>query len=155
MANGACPDGQVETVDHRPNTMRNRATTLLILALVALTVPLAGCTSGDTAWVRLDVDEFADDIDADVGFLLDVRTTTEWEQDGYIDGATLVPHTELEARSDELPEDKDAPLLVYCRSGNRSQQAAQTLLDLGYTDVRELKTGITGWVDSGRPVVHP
>ena len=155
MANGSCPNGQVETVDPRLNTMRNRATTLLILALVTLTVPLAGCTSDDTAWVRLDVDDFADDIDAEVGFLLDVRTTTEWEQDGYIEGATLIPHTELEARADELPEDKDAPLLVYCRSGNRSQQAAQTLLDLGYTDVRELKTGITGWVDSGRPVVHP
>ena len=92
--------------------MRNRSTTLLLLALVALTVPLAGCTSSDTAWVRLDVDEFADDIDAEVGFLLDVRTTTEWEQDGYIEGATLVPHTQLEARADELPEDKDAPLLV-------------------------------------------
>ncbi len=135
--------------------MGNRATTLLLLALVALTLPLAGCTSSSAGWVRLDVDEFAADIDEEVGFLLDVRTTAEWEQDGYIDGATLVPHTELESRAEELPADKDEPILVYCRSGNRSQQAAQTLLDLGYTDVRELKSGITGWVDSGRPVVHP
>ena len=53
------------------------------------------------------------------------------EDDGYLDGATLVPHSELQDREDELPEDKDAAILLYCRSGNRSQQAAETLQDMG------------------------
>jgi phage shock protein E len=88
------------------------------------------------------------------GFLLDVRTDTEWEQDGHLENATLIPHTELESRENELPEDKDTPLLLYCRSGNRSQQAAQTLQDMGFTNIIELESGITGWKNAGNPVVY-
>ena len=87
-------------------------------------------------------------------FLLDVRTTSEWEQDGYIEDATLIPHTSLEDRRDELPEDKDELILLYCRSGNRSQDAAQTLLDLGFTNLIELESGITGWKNAGMPVSY-
>ena len=57
-------------------------------------------------------------------------------------------------RSDELPEDKDDLILLYCRSGNRSQDAANTLLDLGYTNIIELKTGINGWKNADKPVLY-
>ncbi|MGB1459216.1 MAG: rhodanese-like domain-containing protein, partial [Candidatus Thalassarchaeaceae archaeon] len=82
-------------------------------------------------------------------FLLDVRTQGEWEDDGHLEDATLIPHTDLEDRESELPEDKDELILLYCRSGNRSQNAASTLLDMGYTNIVELQVGINGWKNAG------
>jgi rhodanese-related sulfurtransferase len=87
-------------------------------------------------------------------FLLDVRTTAEWEQDGHLENATLIPHDNLEARVSELPSEKDSLILLYCRSGNRSQDAAQTLIDLGFTNIVELKSGINGWKDAGMSVSY-
>ncbi len=125
----------------------------LALPLVLILL-LSGCTSSG-AWERVDVEAFDQAIeDHPKAFLLDVRTTSEWEQDGHLENATLIPHTSLEDRRDELPEDKDELILLYCRSGNRSQDAAQTLLDLGFTNLIELESGITGWKDAGMPVSY-
>lgn len=126
---------------------------LLPLLMIVL---LSGCISDATMWERVGVSEFEDAIlDNPDGFLLDVRTQAEWEQDGHLENATLIPHTELESREGELPNDNDALILLYCRSGNRSQDAAQTLLDMGFTNVMELETGINGWKSAGLPVVYP
>lgn len=122
---------------------------------VLLLLFMSGCLGNGGAWERVDVDAFEDAINDDNGgFLLDVRTTAEWEQDGHLANATLIPHSELEDRESELPEDKDALILLYCRSGNRSQDAAQTLLDLGFTNLIELESGINGWKQAGMPVVY-
>jgi len=119
-------------------------------------VLLSGCISDSTMWERVGVSEFEDGIlDNPDGFLLDVRTQAEWEQDGHLENATLIPHTELESRESELPNDKDELILLYCRSGNRSQDSAQPLLDMGFTNLMELETGINGWKDAGLPVVYP
>ena len=126
---------------------------LLPLLMIVL---LSGCISDATMWERVGVSEFEDGIqDNPDGFLLDVRTQAEWEQDGHLENATLIPHTELESRESELPSNKDGLILLYCRSGNRSQDAAQTLLDMGFTNLMELETGINGWKDAGMPVVYP
>lgn len=126
---------------------------LLPLLMIVL---LSGCISDSTMWERVGVSEFEDGIlDNPDGFLLDVRTQAEWEQDGHLENATLIPHTELESRESELPSDKEGLILLYCRSGNRSQDAAQTLLDMGFTNLMELETGINGWKDAGMPVVYP
>lgn len=108
-----------------------------------------------TSWERVSADTFEQSInDNPDALLLDVRTTAEWEQDGHLEDAVLIPHSELESRSDELPEDKEELILLYCRSGNRSQEAAQTLLDLGYTNIVELASGINGWKDADKPVFY-
>ena len=110
--------------------------------------------TGET-WERVDVETFEQSIkDNPDALLLDVRTQAEWEQDGYLEGATLIPHTSLEERLDELPEDKDELIHLYCRSGNRSVDAANTLLGLGYTNIIELKTGINGWKNADKPVQY-
>lgn len=122
---------------------------------MVLTISLAGCTI-DSQWDRVSVDEFANAIENNPdGFLLDVRTTSEWSSDGYIEGAKLIPHSDIESRQDELPSDKDDLIMLYCRSGNRSQDAAQTLIDLGYSNIIELEVGITGWKENGNEVVYP
>lgn len=80
--------------------------------------------------------------------LLDVRTPEEFNQ-GYIEGALLIPVTELGQRLDEIEQYKDKPVLVYCRSGNRSVTASEILIDNGFTEVHNLLTGYNGWVTRG------
>ena len=126
-----------------------KVVTLLLASL------LSGCIASSADWQRVDVEEFDQAIEEnESAFLLDVRTQTEWEQDGHLENATLIPHSELEEREGELPSEKDTMILLYCRSGNRSQDAAQTLVDLGFTNIIELETGINGWKDAGMPVSY-
>lgn len=80
--------------------------------------------------------------------LLDVRTPEEFDQ-GFIQGAVLIPVTELGQRLDEIEQYKDKPVLVYCRSGNRSVTASEILIDNGFTEVHNLLTGYNGWVTRG------
>ena len=75
--------------------------------------------------------------------ILDVRTQEEFDA-GHIPGAILIPNTEIANRAEQELPDKDQLLLVYCRSGNRSKQAAGKLLRLGYTRVYEMG-GFADW----------
>lgn len=75
--------------------------------------------------------------------ILDVRTLEEYES-GHIPGALLVPNEVIGVEELTMLPDKDQLILVYCRSGNRSQQAAQKLVDLGYTNIYEFG-GIIDW----------
>ncbi|MCL2513323.1 MAG: rhodanese-like domain-containing protein [Oscillospiraceae bacterium] len=75
--------------------------------------------------------------------LLDVRTDEEFKE-SRIEGAVLIPDYEIKGRAEaELP-DKDALILVYCRSGRRSANAAYDLIDMGYTNVYDFG-GIIDW----------
>lgn len=75
--------------------------------------------------------------------ILDVRTYEEFGQ-GHIEGAICIPNETIGTEEPELLPDKDALILVYCRSGNRSKQASQKLVDMGYTNVVEFG-GIINW----------
>lgn len=75
--------------------------------------------------------------------VLDVRTQAEFEEK-HIEGALLVPNETIVSEPPaELP-DKDAEILIYCRSGNRSRQAAEKLIAMGYTNVYDFG-GINNW----------
>ena len=76
-------------------------------------------------------------------YLLDVRQVPEHEL-GNI-GGTLIQLDQLPARLDEIDIDKDAPLVVYCRSGARSGRAVQFLIQNGYTGAVNLKGGMIAW----------
>lgn len=65
---------------------------------------------------------------------IDVRTAGEYEQ-GHLEGATLIPHGEIEDGIAALQVAKDTPIYLYCRSGNRSGKAQERLQALGYTRV--------------------
>jgi rhodanese-related sulfurtransferase len=71
---------------------------------------------------------------------------------GEIAGTDLyIPYDQLAARASELPKDKAAPIVVYCRAGNESALAVKTLLSLGYTQIQELAGGMEAWTaDGGR-----
>ncbi len=83
-------------------------------------------------------------MDSQEGYIiLDVRSQSEYDE-GHIPGAILIPNTEIEERAEESLPDKDQLILVYCRSGRRSKLAAETLVELGYTNIREFG-GIIDW----------
>ena len=80
--------------------------------------------------------------------LVDVRTPEEFNS-GHIAGAVNIPVDQLAQRLNEVPKDK--PVVVYCRSGNRSGQAAQFLDSSGYPQIYDLG-GIVTWTQQGFPV---
>jgi rhodanese-related sulfurtransferase len=64
----------------------------------------------------------------------------------------FIPFDEIEAHLDELPA-KDAPIVLYCRSGNMSTTAAETLVGLGYTNVMEVDGGFVEWEKQGNELL--
>jgi len=72
-------------------------------------------------------------------FLVDVHTP---EQEHIDDTDAVIAYDQIAQRLDELPSNKNEPIVLYCRSGSMSQQAAQTLTDLGYTDVIHVEGGM-------------
>lgn len=87
-------------------------------------------------------------------FILDVRTDEEYRQ-GHLAKSVLIPWDNLEANAARLPKDKNGNILVYCRSGKRSEKAAFILSKLGYANVHTLDGGIVAWEDAGKEVVSP
>jgi len=76
-------------------------------------------------------------------FLLDVREASEFAEN-KIENATLIPLGTLPSRVGELPKDK--PIVVYCRSGNRSVRAASFLVENGFKNVTNLSGGMNAWL---------
>ena len=127
---------------------------LLIPALAALLL-LTGCAhapapqqaaeeKAEPSWVQIDQETAKRMMEADDGHVIvDVRRQDEYDA-GHIPGAILIPNESIvDERPSELP-DLEQVILIYCRSGNRSKQAAQKLADLGYLNVYEFG-GITTW----------
>ena len=75
--------------------------------------------------------------------ILDVREQDEYDS-GHISGAILIPYTEIENKAEDMLPNKDAQILVYCRSGRRSKIASESLAKLGYINIKEFG-GIIDW----------
>ena len=83
-------------------------------------------------------------MDSEDGYIiLDARTQEEYDQ-GHIPGAIVISHEEIAEKAEDVLTDKDQLILVYCRSGRRSKIAAEALVELGYTNIREFG-GIIDW----------
>ena len=98
----------------------------------------------EVTYMNITAEEAKRIMDNEEGYIiLDVRAQEEYDE-GHIPGAILIPHTEIEARAEEVLTDKDQLILVYCRSGRRSKIAAEALAELGYTNIKEFG-GIIDW----------
>jgi len=80
--------------------------------------------------------------------LVDVRADHEWDA-GHIAGATHLPLDELAERAGEI--DRERPVVLYCRGGNRSTMATAALAEAGF-DAAKLERGIVGWSEAGLPI---
>ena len=118
-----------------------------LIALLTFILPFGcvGCSDGGSAtYEQISGAEAKALMDSESGYIiLDVREQYEYDE-GHIPRAILIPYGEVANRAEkELPE-KDQLILVYCRSGRRSKIAAEELVKLGYTNVKEFG-GIIDW----------
>jgi len=84
--------------------------------------------------------------------ILDVRTQEEFDE-GHIEGAVMLDFYRDDFADELATFDRDVPYVLYCRSGNRSEQARQLMEDLGFVSVEDIDGGIVGWQQAGLPVV--
>lgn len=128
--------------------MRNKFIPLIVIMMSAM--QSFGCSYSDNI-VSVSAVEFEKAIKADSVQLLDVRSPQEFAE-GYIAGAININVQSDDFRQRAEKElSKDSTILVYCRSGRRSMDAAETLTELGYKVVN-LKGGIIEWNEEGLPV---
>ena len=125
---------------------------LIIVGLVIYLILQAGGRSGNNASASL-----ANEISVgeaytkyqNGAFVLDVRTQEEWNE-YHAPNTTLIPLDQLPARLNEVPKDRE--IVVVCRSGNRSQEGRDILLNAGFTQVTSVKGGLNEWRANGYPI---
>ena len=116
-----------------------------MLLTFALPLGCVGCSDGGSAtYEQISGAEAKALMDSESGYIIiDARTQEEYDE-GRIPGAILIPEYEIADRAKKELLDKNQLILVYCRSGRRSKIAAEELVKLGYTNVKEFG-GIIDW----------
>ncbi|MGN0174020.1 MAG: rhodanese-like domain-containing protein [Acutalibacteraceae bacterium] len=125
-------------------------TRILKLTLVLLIVAsLSACQKNveqtkEESYMNITANEAKEIMDTQSDYIiLDVRTEEEFAQ-GHIPNAVLIPDYEIETKATSMLTDKNQLILVYCRSGRRSKNAAEKLVKLGYKNIKEFG-GIIDW----------
>lgn len=128
----------------------------LLVLIAILSLGMSACSSAP-AQVSTDVETLpatisiheANELYEQGVFLLDVRTQEEWD-DFHAPDTTLIPLDQLESRLGELPEGE--PIVVVCRSGNRSQAGRDILLANDFEQATSMEGGLNAWRDAGYPI---
>ena len=95
-------------------------------------------------YMNITAEEAKQIMDTEEGYIiLDVRTHEEYDE-GHIPGAIVISYEEIAEKAEKVLTDKEQLILVYCRSGRRSKIAAEALVELGYTNIKEFG-GIIDW----------
>ncbi|MGN1328772.1 MAG: rhodanese-like domain-containing protein [Eubacterium sp.] len=134
----------------------NKKIIIFALAIIMIVTVFAGCTQKTNkeqteatqmnigTYYQIPQDEAKRIMDEESDYIIvDAREQSEYDE-GHIKGAIVIPYTEIEQKAEEMLPDKEQLILVYCRSGRRSKIAAQSLADMGYTNVKEFG-GIIDW----------
>ena len=120
---------------------------LIIMILISLSLfGLTACKDGSNTptYEQITAQEAKTIMDSETDYIIiDARTQEEFAE-GHIENAILIPEYEIKNRAEKELPDKDALILVYCRSGRRSKIASEELVRLGYTNVKEFG-GIIDW----------
>jgi rhodanese-related sulfurtransferase len=119
---------------------------LILFLLTAMLLTGCGQTNQaqEAVYMNITAEEAKQIMDREEGYIiLDTRTQAEYDE-GHIPGAIVIPHDEITDRAEEELPHKDQLILVYCRSGRRSKLAAEALVKLGYTNIKEFG-GIIDW----------
>lgn len=133
-------------------TFRRPSVQIGILAVAALIIYLILQAGNNNAAASLPKEISAADAFTKYqqgAFFLDVRTQDEWNQ-FHAPNSTLIPLDQLPSRLNELPKDKE--IVVVCRSGNRSQQGRDILLNNGFKLVTSMQGGLEDWRAAGYPI---
>ena len=125
------------------------------LAMMAVAFFIWSWGSDDAAefrrgYLAIGPNAFEQRIERGDPYLINVHVPYE----GEIEGTDVhIPYDKI-ARHADLPKDKKAELMIYCRSGNMSKIAARTLRAGGYEDIVDLRGGMKAWEAAGKPLVH-
>jgi rhodanese-related sulfurtransferase len=122
-----------------------------IIAVIS-TLLLVGCSTTTAGATNMNVSEFSKKITESGVVLLDVRTPGEFAE-GYIEGAQNIDFQSGNFENEIASLDKNLTYAVYCRSGNRSGQAAKIMHDAGFHDVYNLDGGVIDWANEGMMLV--
>jgi len=127
-------------------------THLLAVVIVLIFLSIFYFNYNENSKVTLiDTEEFENLISQEGVFVIQAHTP----YNGEIEQTDLIAENweNIESYFDELPEDKNTKILVYCRSGRMSAISAQQLMDLGYKNVYDLNGGMNAWKESGRKLI--
>ncbi|MFZ2307417.1 MAG: rhodanese-like domain-containing protein [Rhodoferax sp.] len=130
----------------------NRRSVLAVLGLGTLALTGHSQTAADADSVTLDVAR--SEVEGGRATLFDVREPQE-HAEGVAQGAHLLPMRQLAARLSEIPNDRKHPVLLICRTQNRSSATLKFLREKGYTNVRFVQGGMSEWMRRGWPLVRP
>ena len=107
-----------------------------LIKILLLAFLLSGCTS--MTYKQINMDEAIEQMSQMTDYvLLDVRTLEEYNA-GHIPGARCYPNEEIDEKIEDVLYNKELTIFVYCRSGNRSKQASEKLVNLGYKNIIEI-----------------
>lgn len=134
----------------------------LAVAVVLSAAVMVACTSGASdrspnpgtpagSVTLLAPADFRSSIAGSDVFVVNVHTPYEGEIAGT---DAFIPFDEIADRADQLPDDKSAPLYIYCRSGRMSAEATPALQRLGYTNIIDLDGGMRAWEEAGLPLLN-
>ena len=118
---------------------------IIAVSVALMLIPLlVGCRGNNSSYEQITPAEAKALMDSEEGYvILDVRTPEEFAE-RHIEGAILIPDYEIGEKAESILTDKGQLILVYCRSGRRSKNAANELATLGYTNIKEFG-GINDW----------
>jgi len=142
----------------KPSLSRKRFPSWLWIALAAVAVLAVGAIllisrkpAAEKSSNEINISQAYEKYQQDV-FFLDVRTQAEWDS-YHIPNTTLIPLDQLSARVSEVPQDRE--IVVVCRTGNRSQQGRNILVQAGYDQATSMSGGVNAWQSAGYPVEGP
>ena len=120
----------------------------ILILLLAAVLLLTGCAQAEgstgASYENITAQQAKALMDSSENcIILDTRAQSEYDA-GHIPGAIVIPHDEILQKAESMLPDKNQLILVYCRSGRRSKLAAEDLVKLGYTNVKEFG-GIIDW----------
>jgi rhodanese-related sulfurtransferase len=125
------------------------AIALVVVVVIGWMIVGGSANSGNSTPSEISVSEALAKRDAGA-FILDVREPEEWNE-AHIPDSTLIPLGQLAVRVNELPKNQE--IVVVCRSGNRSAQGRDLLLDAGFTNVTSMAGGLNQWKEAGYPTI--
>ena len=153
------PQGQ-PAVPSRPRPRHTSARRRALVSVLASSLALglgwaaAGCSQASTDAGAVSVEHARAEHEAGRALLIDIREPDEFAT-GVAAGAKLLPMRQLGARLGEIPTDPNMPVLLICRTQNRSSATLRALRERGYGHVRYVHGGMSEWARRGWPMVKP